>query len=120
MPLFYINCMCEYRSVKSSYELSFRVEKVFGQNILLCTCIWPKRPWPKRPGQNVRGQNVRPPPGSVFQVLACIGLLFVNLSAFLSFLSVSLFACLYFMSVCLSLLSTKAASLPVSVCLSFT
>ena len=54
MLLFYINCM--YKSIKSSYQASFRVEIVFGQNIPLSTCIWPKRP-----GQKVHGQNVHPP-----------------------------------------------------------
>ena len=58
MLLFYINRM--YISVKNSYEASFRVEIVFGQNIR--TCIWPKCPCPKSSGQNVCGQNVRPPP----------------------------------------------------------
>ena len=52
MFLFYINCM--YKSTKSSYEASFRVEIVCGQNVLLCTCIWSKCLCPKRPGQNVR------------------------------------------------------------------
>ena len=36
------------KSIKSSYKGSFCVETAFGQNVLLCTFIWPKCP-----GQNV-------------------------------------------------------------------
>ena len=32
-----------------------------GQNVLLWTCIWPKRPSQKVRGQSVRGLNDRPP-----------------------------------------------------------
>ena len=53
MLLFYLECMC--KSIKSSYKAFSCVEIVYGQNVLRCTGIWPKRP-----GQNNRGQNVCP------------------------------------------------------------